>query len=470
MAYSGVKEKQWVLVKYAHSIVRPIGMVSIFFGLVALVGYLGNIEPLYRPIMNGPATNPLTAVCIILVGLAIQKTDPKSIDKWLQRLLVMGVLAITLSRMMDLVLHTHTAELIMPFHDLVIHEIQLGKSNDMGMNSSVMFCCIGISLLFYNVKRPAISQFFAFVAIAIPTISFTGYAYQLNNFYGQMSMLTAMAGFTLAVATLALTAHVGGLKAILSPYHGGTVARLQSLCGYIVPSVLGFLIIESLRFHDGNLFGAFVVSISWFIILMVSISAIYYEKVDEKRRHSERLLAEAVLIDPLTGLSNRRKLMQFGKEEIRRIHRNKNQAWVLILDIDYFKKINDTAGHDMGDRVLVALGRILKGSVRAVDLVSRLGGEEFAIILVDTTIQGAQRVADSLRQNIENMVIEGWTDIYGPITVSIGCAKNDGHGTMTQTMKQADEALYQAKHNGRNQVVFAAESAQQNRVPEPAQS
>jgi diguanylate cyclase (GGDEF)-like protein len=191
---------------------------------------------------------------------------------------------------------------------------------------------------------------------------------------------------------------------------------------------------------------------------MVSISAIFQEKIDYERRNTERLLEKSAVTDPLTGLSNRRKFLEFGEEEITRVQRTKSQLWLLLLDIDNFKKINDTAGHDMGDKVLVTLGVTLKNSVRNVDLVSRIGGEEFSIILVDTTKQGALRVAENIRMNIEKISIEGWTDIHGPITASIGCASSDGDCTLEETFKFADNALYQAKENGRNQVIFAENS------------
>ncbi|WP_232279361.1 GGDEF domain-containing protein [Psychromonas ingrahamii] len=93
--------------------------------------------------------------------------------------------------------------------------------------------------------------------------------------------------------------------------------------------------------------------------------------------------------------------MEFGQEEIKRAQRTKNKLWLLILDIDYFKKINDTEGHDMGDQLLVTLSQMLENSVCSIDLVSCIGGEEFSIILLDTNRQGAARVAESIRMKIE---------------------------------------------------------------------
>ncbi|ABM04015.1 sensory transduction histidine kinase [Psychromonas ingrahamii 37] len=155
-----------------------------------------------------------------------------------------------------------------------------------------MFFLIAVSLILYGFQRFTASQLVAFIAIAIPMVSFTGYAYGLDHFYGQMSILTAFTGFSLATATLLMTAKTGAVKAILSSHIGGKIARLQTAAGYIIPTILGYLLIESLHSSDVNLFGIFVVTICWFIISMVSISAILQEKIDIERWEGERLLAQ----------------------------------------------------------------------------------------------------------------------------------------------------------------------------------
>lgn len=109
----------------------------------------------------------------------------------------------------------------------------------------------------------------------------------------------------------------------------------------------------------------------------------------------------------------------------------------------------------MGDKVLVEFGKLLTRNVRPVDLVSRIGGEEFCVILVDSAKQGAERVSEKIRMNMKKIRVEGWTDTHGTITVSIGCAPNYGNHTLAETLKFADEALFQAKRSGRNQVCFA---------------
>jgi len=455
MTEYAVEEKEWVLIKYAHAIVRPLGGVGVLFGLTVLAGYFGSVEILYRPMANGPATHPLTAMCIVLIALGLQKFNHEKVDKWLHRLPAFLVLILTSVVIIDVSIHSQIHHVLTPFQGQVLADLQAGKSNSMGMNSAFMFFCISISLALYSFQKFVLSQFVAFFAIAIPDISIIGYAYKLGVFHGQMSVVTAASGFMLATASLGMTAHIGGLKALLSPYLGGKIARLQVLAGYLVPTLLGVLLLKSQNSSEGSSLGIFVVLICWFIILMTIVSAIFQEKVDRLRRKGEQRLKEKTMSDPLTGLSNRRKFHEFGQEEINRVIRNKSQFWLLILDIDHFKKINDAAGHDIGDRVIIKLGATLKESVRAVDLVSRIGGEEFTIILVDSSKQGAALTAERIQMNIKHMKVDGWTDGHGPITASIGCAINNGSCALEETFKLADEALYKAKENGRNRVVFS---------------
>lgn len=454
MGSRSLEEKKWELVTFAHALVRPISTITILFGLVALTGYLLNIEMLYRPIAHGAATNPLTASCIILLGFVIRSNQNQSNDGSIVKILAFLVIVATSSRIFDSFFDTDISTLITPFQSQVEYQLEMGKDNSMGFNSALMLFFIAIALSLYSFHRLIASQFVAFISLGIPTVAFTGYAYGLEHFYGQMSLLTATTGVTLALASLAKTAQAGPLKAILSPYIGGAIARAQIISGYIIPTILGYMVINSLADDRGEVFGLYVVVLCWFIILMVSIAAVFQEDIDNKRRDGERLLAHAAMHDQLTELPNRRKFLEYGQHEIDRAKRTGKPIWLLILDIDKFKSINDTAGHGMGDQVLVTIGKNLKHMIRSDDLVSRFGGEEFAVILTNTTRQGAERVAENIRANIESIKIEGWTDIYGSVSVSIGCATTDGTHTLEETLKAADGELYKAKHNGRNQVSF----------------
>ena len=148
-------------------------------------------------------------------------------------------------------------------------------------------------------------------------------------------------------------------------------------------------------------------------------------------------LASTVRIDPLTGLNNRRIL-----EKVR------NFGSIVMCDIDYFKQINDTYGHEMGDTVIKKVGEILLQSIRIGDIACRYGGDEFLIIFntdrQDVIIQRMETVMEQVKSTIPLP--------YHTITLSIGIAFQDENDTLESLIKKADQALYESKENGRNQI------------------
>jgi diguanylate cyclase (GGDEF)-like protein len=172
----------------------------------------------------------------------------------------------------------------------------------------------------------------------------------------------------------------------------------------------------------------------------------------EVRRLMETL-RESSLRDPMTGLSNRRFLEEYVDALTASVRRKQTHAGILMLDLDHFKMVNDTYGHDAGDAVLKALATVIKTTVRSSDIVIRYGGEEFLVILHETAIDDAMNVAEKIRAAVELMQI-----VHGGIvlqkTISIGVADFPGDSTtFWQAVKFADVALYHAKEAGRNRVL-----------------
>jgi two-component system, cell cycle response regulator len=175
-------------------------------------------------------------------------------------------------------------------------------------------------------------------------------------------------------------------------------------------------------------------------------------------RNSMQTSLEMALIDPLTGLNNRRYFTSHLTSLLGYAGSTRGELTLLILDIDHFKHVNDTYGHDAGDEVLVEFSRRMKLSVRGIDLVCRLGGEEFVIVMPDTDPIRGFRIADRIRQSVSNVpfkIRNGAKDI--PVTVSVGMTGLRGEdGSVDALMKRADDALYKAKNNGRNRVIADA--------------
>ncbi len=173
-----------------------------------------------------------------------------------------------------------------------------------------------------------------------------------------------------------------------------------------------------------------------------------------------KALEEQVGKDHLTGLPNRLVFCQVMKRESERAIRTKDKKLaVVFLDIDFFKRINDTYGHPAGDAVLVKLGEILKSFGRASDVACRVGGEEFAIIMPDTPLDGALTFLESLRDEVQEtlhlVLAEQGCVNTSPITLSIGITMFKPDEDVEQALVRVDKILYQAKESGRNQICCA---------------
>jgi len=168
-------------------------------------------------------------------------------------------------------------------------------------------------------------------------------------------------------------------------------------------------------------------------------------------------LQSLAIRDPLTGLYNRRYMQEFLDREIHRSRRSTRPLSLMMIDIDFFKRYNDTFGHPAGDDALRLVGDALRRSVRAEDLACRYGGEEFALILPECPLpQGAIR-AEEVRTRLKELLVERAGELPASVTVSIGVAGfRETTDKVDLLFKFADEALYQAKHNGRDRVVVAS--------------
>lgn len=176
------------------------------------------------------------------------------------------------------------------------------------------------------------------------------------------------------------------------------------------------------------------------------------------RRDLEKRLRRLATTDSLTGLLNRREFVRRGEQEVRRMGRQPVQrACLLMMDLDRFKRVNDTWGHAVGDRVLTGMSQKLASLVRAHDLVSRLGGEEFAVMLVEADLEQGERKAEQIRIALAEETYFNDTGAAFHVTVSIGCAPVDMDAEMplSKALSRADRGLYQAKAEGRNKVVTA---------------
>ena len=164
-------------------------------------------------------------------------------------------------------------------------------------------------------------------------------------------------------------------------------------------------------------------------------------------------LFELATLDPLTQALNRRSFEKFAHREFARFQRESNRLTVLMLDIDHFKSVNDTHGHAVGDQVIAKLVAVITKCLRVEDLIGRLGGEEFAVVLVETNGAQAEAVANRIRNEIKQVEFPGSTGPFS-ITISIGLSEPVPYDKdIACALNRADEALYVAKQTGRDRVV-----------------
>jgi diguanylate cyclase (GGDEF)-like protein len=168
--------------------------------------------------------------------------------------------------------------------------------------------------------------------------------------------------------------------------------------------------------------------------------------------HRTDTLEEIASIDGLTRLYNRRHFLELAENEWARFRRYGRTFAMLVIDVDHFKSINDRYGHDIGDRALVAVADALRSKKRASDIVGRLGGEEFALLLPEMSLDSAYAAADRLRIAVADTTITAEEGTIS-VTVSVGVSiTDDGMDGIAELLKEADVALYDAKRTGRNRV------------------
>ncbi len=173
---------------------------------------------------------------------------------------------------------------------------------------------------------------------------------------------------------------------------------------------------------------------------------------DELRR-SNHLLLELAQTDPLTRLCNRRSFTEMLENELSRCQRKDTPCSLIMCDIDHFKRVNDTHGHQAGDEVLILVADMLREHLRPYDIAARYGGEEFCLVLPETSLEQAMVVANRIRQYVESFTFNG--ELTGiRLTLSLGVATLDKTEKLSEgeLIRLADEALYLAKNNGRNRV------------------
>ena len=182
----------------------------------------------------------------------------------------------------------------------------------------------------------------------------------------------------------------------------------------------------------------------------------------EQRKKLEEELRHLASTDSLTGLLTRRRFFELGAAELARMNRRKKPISIIIMDLDYFKRINDQYGHAVGDQVLASVGRLYRTKLREFDIIGRLGGEEFGLVLPETDLEAARLIAERFRRELRTLQ---WNqqDQTLTVTASMGLAQlQSAEQTLEEAFSRADSALYQAKALGRDRIVSTTDQRSPN--------
>ena len=308
----------------------------------------------------------------------------------------------------------------------------VGAHDTVGLRLFYFLLFIAVSFAFKHLKNRRILAFISMGAILFAEVIFveilnrlyTGMTYGIGGFMFFMFMpLVLFQGFSL---------------------------RLNLSCTFVAAALPHLL--ATADFAHGFQHSHYAVLI-WPTAVMMMLVQFAFTFSYLRRYESERALELASNTDPMTGVSNRRHFMPLLHQEIIRCRRLNHHVSLLMLDIDHFKNINDTHGHPTGDLVICTLADICRKESRAIDMVSRLGGEEFAILLPESSAQEAMAIAERVRAVAENTSIKSPDGAELRFTVSIGIAVYPEHGSDVEVLlKNADAAMYHATESGRNNV------------------
>jgi diguanylate cyclase (GGDEF)-like protein len=316
---------------------------------------------------------------------------------------------------------------------------------------------LGAALL--CVRRPRLQLVKSLTGVAGTLIAWAGvngYVFGADGLqsvpiFSSVALHTAIVTLLLGLGVLAAEPTFWPIRAALERSAGGVVCRWLLPAAIVAPPVLGWLLGRAAMFSvypSGFRWALYSAVASLGSVWLVMMLASRITAMDAERTAATELSRH----DALTGLANRRSFDEFLLESFSLARRYRHGLSLILLDVDRFKSYNDAYGHPAGDELLKALGRLLASLGRATDLVARIGGEEFALVLPETDLAGAEVLAERVRLEVERL-----QSFRRPVTVSIGIAairaETAGPATLVH---DCDMALYQAKGAGRNRVSVAA--------------
>lgn len=445
-------------------------IVAMLIGGLALAGWQYDIDILTRILKNAPPMNPLTAVGLILLGIEIIRQRSGSTSLFLEKtcLLVIGLLLVTTAlKLSDLLLGT-------TYHiDGLLFGEKYRHLTVMSSNEALDLFLLGLAVLATRVQSSSsilIAQLLAIFSSLLSALVIVGYAYKIPVFVGvgrssPMALNAAIALLLQSWSLLRTYADSGLMKFIMNDGPAGRMAKLLLPASVIIPFAFGWAGINGLRITildpELNVAISVVLTIAM-LFSVIFICAVSLFAVDNERKKAEADLYHMASHDTLTGLSNRRAFIEQLTKRIDLAKRYKDYTFaVAYLDLDGFKKVNDSLSHLAGDHLLKEVATILQGCARASDTPARLGGDEFTVLL--ERINGPQDVVafiSRVQKSIAKAIEYQGKEIKFGISFGIALAQAN-HTSPDKILQAADAALYEAKSAGKGCYKFASQTAPQ---------
>ena len=431
-------------VRTALGLASLFALCSFLIAVVALVAYRLGLVDIIQPLSDGPALHPVTAMSVMLLATCVVLTTPRA------RPFIDGVCAVVLLGALARLAFPDEASLWLEQHNTY----PAGPEAVVSTGTALCLLLLATSLLLRQYGNAVISQMMSVLAYSAPALALVGFVLGIQEPHARMSLTTVLMLTPLCVATALSTVFHGFLRPLLGPTRISGLARRHLALVMMAPYLLGLSIINISPDAAEISFLILIVASSQTVGLVVALLALSFGNLERRSNILQRRAEMRAMRDGLTGALNRASFTNQAHREIGEHRRIKSTVSLLFIDVDHFKRINDTHGHETGDEVLKRIIRLMRRCLRKGDTVARWGGEEFVVLLPATDLNGTLLIAEKIRHCIE---AEYFDDLASGlrVTVSIGCVEmNSGEG-LDELVAQADRALYAAKHRGRNQTVTA---------------
>jgi diguanylate cyclase (GGDEF)-like protein len=427
-----------------------LGMASLFalcsflIAVCSLVAYRLAIVDIIRPLPDGPAVHPVTSLSVILLASSVVLTMQRV--RWLVDGACTVVLLVALAQITFPDRTSHWFQAIDPF--------PAGQESVVSASTALCLLMLAASLLLRRYGNATVSQILSVLAYGAPAMALVGFVLGVQEPHVSMSLTTVLMLIPLCVATALRTVYHGFLRALLGPTRVSALARRHLALVMMAPYLLGLGLV-GIRPNAADVsIVILIVASSQTVGLVVALLALSFCNLERRSAILQRRTETRAARDGLTGAMNRASFTSHARREIGQHRSIKSNVSLLFVDVDHFKRINDTYGHETGDRVLKRIIRLARCCLRRGDTVARWGGEEFVVLLPATDLNGALLIAEKIRYRIE---VEQYDALATglQVTVSVGCAEISSSEGLDELVARADRALYEAKHQGRNQTVAA---------------